>query len=199
MATQDVDAQLVVLAGAGDEAALTALYRTHAAAALQAARVVTGNDHDAEDARSDAFVRLLYALRAGRVPSDRFRPYLLTASRRAAIDVLRHSARVRPCQHLDVLDRPTDGDAPGERLVRAVDTELVKQAFHALPLRWQNALLLIDVDRRSLSDAGTILGLSSNGAAQLAVRARAGLRRLLVEPVTPPEQLGGAVRARVAR
>ena len=177
MASGDGDAQLVVRAAAGDDAALDALYRRHAAAALRAARAVSGNDADAEDARSDAFAGVLEALRHQRVPSDRFRPYLMAAARHAAIDAVRRSARTWPTDRQEELDRPVEGDDAEERLTRAVDIDLVRQAFRALPARWQTVLLLVEVDGRPLREAARALGLSNNGAAQLAVRARAGLRR----------------------
>lgn len=173
----DGDAQLVTRAAGGDDNALDALYRRHAAAALRAARAVSGNDADAEDARSDAFAGVFEALRRQRVLTDRFRPDLMSAARHTAIDVVRKSARTWSTDREEELDRPVDGDEGEERLIRAVDVQLVGQAFRGLPVRWQTVLLLIEVDGQPLSEAAQVLGLSNNGAAQLAVRARAGLGR----------------------
>lgn len=173
---RDTDAQLMARAASGDELAVAELYRRHAEAAMRAAVAVTGKGYDAEDAMSDAFVRILQAIGTRRLPADvRFRPYLLTASRHAAVDVVRQSARYRPCEQ-DELDGPTDGDQPGDRLIAETDAELLRRAFSVLPPRWQAVLVLLEVEGLTLKQAAVRLGLSPNGTAQLAVRARAGLR-----------------------
>lgn len=165
-------------AAAGDDVAVTELYRRYGPAALQAARGVSANAYDAEDAMSDAFVRVLEGLALHRLPVDlRFRPYLVTASRHAAVDVHRHSARCRPTEVQDELDRYADGEQPGDRLVAESDASLVIGAFRGLPPRWQTVLVLIEVERLAVKEAALVLGLTPNGTAQLAVRARAGLRR----------------------
>ena len=49
-------------------------------------------------------------------------------------------------------------------------------AFRSLPERWRSVLWLTYVERLDPDEVGTILGVSDNGLAQLALRARAGLR-----------------------
>ena len=178
MTGRDPDASLVARAAAGDDVAVTELYLRHGPAALNAAKGVSTNAYDAEDAMSDAFVRVLEGLALHRVPVDvRFRPYLVTASRHAAVDAIRHSARCRPTDVQDELDRRDDGEQPGDRLVVESDAGLVIRAFQRLPSRWQTVLVLIEVERLSVKEAAMVVGLSPNATAQLAVRARAGLRR----------------------
>lgn len=175
---RDIDADLVARAAAGDDRAVAELYQRHAGAGLRAARAVTRNGDDAEDALSDAFVAILQAFGARRLGADvAFRPYLLTASRHAAVDVVRRTTRCRPVGNVDELDRPAGGDLPGARLIDEVDTALVERVFRDLPPRWQTVLLLVEVHGLPVRQAAALLGLSANGTAQLAVRARAGLRR----------------------
>ena len=190
MTAQDTEAPLVARAADGDHMAVAELYRRHAGAALRAARAVTGNSHDAEDAMSEAFMRVLQALGTQRLAPDvRFRAYLLTSSRHAAVDVVRRSARCQPTELADQLDGPADGPQPGDRLVAEVDAELVGRVFRQLPPTWQMVLVLVDVDGMALKEAAVRLGLSPNGAAQLAVRARAGLRsRFLLASGVPDAQ-----------
>lgn len=176
MADRDLDAQLMARAAVGDDAAIAELYRRHARAALRAARAVTGNRPDAEDAMSVAFIRILQALGSRRFAPDlRFRPYLLTASRHAAVDVIRQRTRCRPADHGE-LERPAEGGEPDERLMIEADRALIERLFRRLPERWQSVLLVLDVEGGTLRQAASQLGLSPNAAAQLAVRARAGLR-----------------------
>jgi hypothetical protein len=58
----------------------------------------------------------------------------------------------------------------------SAETALVSQAFADLPERWRSVLWLTEVEGMAPREAAEVLGLSANGAAQLAVRARAGLR-----------------------
>ncbi len=176
------DASLVRAASASNEAALAELYRRHAAAAERVARSVAVNRDDAADAVAEAFTNVFRVL--PEAVSDgqelRFRPYLLTATRHAAIDVLRRTTRVQPVHDLDAEGEgpprwPTS-PGPAEEVVAREDLGLVAEAFAQLPERWRSALWLIEVERLSTRDAGSILGVEANNAAQLATRARSRLR-----------------------
>ena len=170
------DADLAHDAAAGGAAAFEELYRRHARAAWQAAFAVTGNADDAADAANEAYARVLQALPSGRLRDGaRFRPYVLAAARNAAIDALRRSGRACPTDKAEDLDRVV-GAGPSEQLVEAVDADLVARAFRRLPERWRKVLWLTEVEGLSGKEAALRLGLSPNGVAQLAVRARAGLR-----------------------
>ena len=86
------DNELAGRATCGDVGAFDELYRRHAEAAWRVARAVTTDPHDAADAVADAFVQIFQALPLGRLdPGVPFRPYLLAATRNAAIDALRRS------------------------------------------------------------------------------------------------------------
>jgi RNA polymerase sigma factor (sigma-70 family) len=169
------DGDLAVKAAQGDREAFEELYRRHARTAMRVAYRVTGNIHDASDAVSEAFARVMQALPQGRLDQpSRFRPYLMSATRHAAVDVLRRSGR----------QVPSDGDlepaqtfaGPPEKLIDAADSSMVALAFRDLPERWRSVLWLTEVEAIPAREAAPMLGLSPNGVAQLAVRARNGLR-----------------------
>ena len=82
--TTPSDTDLVRLARAGDETALTELYLRHRAAALRLARSY-GPRSDADDLVSGAFERVMAAIRRGGGPEPAFRPYLYVTSRRLAM------------------------------------------------------------------------------------------------------------------
>ena len=175
------DADLAHDAAAGGAAAFEELYRRHARAAWQAAFAVTGNADDAADAANEAYARVLQALPSGRLRDGaRFRPYVLAAARNAAIDSLRRSGRGRPTDNTEDLDRVV-GAGPPEQLVEAVDSDLVARALRRLPERWRTVLWLTEVEGLTGKEAALRLGLSPNGVAQLAVRARAGLRESFLQ------------------
>jgi len=179
-ATVDTDVDLTVRALAGEQGAFEELYRRHAPAAWRVARAVAGDADDAADAVSDAFTRVLAAVRAGRYsPEAPFRPYLLTATRNAAIDGLRRRGRTDTADVIDLTERRNaraGHDRIDDPVVEGIDRALVARAFQSLPDRWRAVLWLTEVEGIPPRDAAAMLGLSANGVAQLAVRARAGLR-----------------------
>lgn len=176
------DAELARAAADGDRLAFDDLYRRHAGAAWRVAYAVTGNRDDAADAVADAFTRMLTALTAGRlVDLDRVRPYLLATTRNAAVDVLRRNGRLQPLDELPNEQTGSLSAGPYDRLLDGVDASFVSQAFLSLPERWRSVLWLTEVEGMAPAEAATLLGVSANNAAQLAVRARAGLRQRFLQ------------------
>ena len=177
----DSDGDLTLRAARGDSVAFEELYRRHADAAWRVAYAVTGNPHDASDAVSEAFTRVFAALPAGRFPAEApFRPYLLTATRNAAIDGVRRAGRIQPSE-LDELQFGSAASTPADAAIGALDASLVATAFLSLPERWRSVLWLTEVEGLHPRDIADMLGVSPNGAAQLAVRARAGLREQFLQ------------------
>jgi RNA polymerase sigma factor (sigma-70 family) len=175
------DAELAVRAADGEREAFEELYRRHSRTAMRVAYRVTGNIHDASDAVSDAFARVMQALPAGRLDQPtRFRSYLLTATRHAAVDVLRRSGRAVPAESSE-LEPPQTACGPSEILIDLTDSAMVATAFSQLPDRWRSVLWLTEVEGIPAREAAGMLGVSANGVAQLAVRARAGLRERFLQ------------------
>ena len=177
------DAALATQATAGSLAAFEELYRRHAQAAWRVAQAVTRNPDDASDAVSEAFAKVLKAVSTGRLTeAERFRSYLLTATRNAALDVTRRTGRVRPTDEVRTLDRPAKGGATSsDAVVEGMDHTMVLTAFDSLPERWRSVLWLTEVEGIPAREAAGMLGVSANGVAQLAVRARAGLRERFLQ------------------
>jgi RNA polymerase sigma factor (sigma-70 family) len=170
------DAVLVDRVIAGFDDAFEELYRRHANASWRVAQAVTGNADDAADAVSEAFARVLVAVKSGRLDDgDAFKSYLMAATRNSALDGLRKTGKIQPASEDQIIDL-TDGATAADAHVGAVDAALVAQAFRNLPERWRSVLWLTEVEGIATKDAAAQLGMSPNGTAQLAVRARAGLR-----------------------
>jgi len=177
--TNETDASLVEAARAGSSAAFEELYRRHAHAAWRVAQAVAHNSHDAADAVSDAFTRVFAALPAGRLEeAGQFRGYLLATTRNAAIDAIRKSGRTRPTDTIADLATPTTST---DAVLTSEDSRIVAEAFRDLPERWRSVLWLTEVEGMPTREVGARLGLSPNGVAQLAVRARAGLRERFLQ------------------
>lgn len=176
------DCVLTSAAAAGDQAAFEELYRRHAPIAWRVASAVTANPSDTADAVSDAFTRVLAALGAGRLADGTlFRSYLIAATRNAAIDLHRRGRRVQATDRLDQLAGAATAPTPADGVVRGEDVSYVAEAFRSLPERWRSVLWLVEVERIPGREAARLLGLTPNGLAQLAFRARAGLRERFVQ------------------
>src|ERR1700726_1494645 len=87
------DADLITVSRTGDAAAHDTLYPRHPAGAHGPAKQLVRGQAEADDVVAETFAKILDLLRRGRGPDGAFRPYLLTAVRRAAYD--RHRAERR--------------------------------------------------------------------------------------------------------
>lgn len=176
------DAELVDGVVAGYDSAFAELYQRHSLAAWRLGQTVTGNADDAADAVAEAFARVLVAVRAGHLANgSSFRSYLLTATRNAALDNIRKTNRARPTEQENLAQVECTSPTPSEHLSSDEEAVLVAEAFRNLPERWRSVLWLTEVEGLPTKDAARRLGLSANGAAQLAVRARAGLRERFLQ------------------
>ncbi|WP_344262946.1 RNA polymerase sigma factor, partial [Actinomadura napierensis] len=166
------DADLAAAAGAGDERASDELYRRHHAAVLGYARGLVRDQHLAEDLASEAFARTLAALRQGGGPREACRPYLYTVVRNAAVDWARTDRRTV------VTDQVTEWAAgPPDELPDVDELDALVRAFRSLPERWQTVLWHTVIEDEPVQRVAEILGMEAGAVAQLAFRAREGLRQ----------------------
>lgn len=180
--TMLTDAVLVDRVVAGFEGDFDELYRRHASTAWRVAQAVTGNAHDAADAVAEAFARVFQAVQAGRLTdASAFRAYLMTATRNASLDTLRRGGKARPTADDDLDKLELDAATPAEAVEGTADKAMIADAFRNLPERWRSILWLTEVEGVATKDVAEQLGISANGAAQLAVRARAGLRERFLQ------------------
>ena len=185
------DPDLTERAAEGDAAAFEELYRRHSEASYRVARAVTGNNDDAADAVSEAFTKVFTSLpsRSGDGTATQFRPYVLAATRNAAIDILRRRGKSLPSEP-EKLDRADASRGPAGALLAGADSSMVIAALGRLPERWRTILWLTEVEGMAPREAAPVMGLSANAASQLAVRARAALREEFLQ-----EHLQGGVSA----
>lgn len=186
----DSDAELTARIRSGPpaaaEAALDELYRRHRDAVLAYARTCTRDSHTAEDLASEAFARVLQAIRGGSGPTEAWRPYLLTTVRHTAAAWARTARRTELAPDFDAWLSESSVALDGEeRALRREEADRAVRAFHRLPDRWQTALWHSAVEGESPKQIAPLLGLSASGTASLTARAREGLREAyLAEHVT---------------
>ena len=172
------DAELIAAFRAGDADAYARLYRRHAEPARRLARRLTGSAADADDLVAEAFATLLAALRGGRGPDTAFRAYLFTTVRNACFSRSRVERRVRPVEDITRLDPGVPWTDP---VLAELESTLAARAYTRLPERWRVVLWHTAVERGTPAGIADRLGLSANGAAALAYRAREGLRQAYLQ------------------
>ena len=174
------DLDLVEQARDGSQDAVVELWVRHFPAALAAARRTSRQPRDAEELASDAFSNMLAAFSSGGGPTGSVRAYLLTSVRNLAV------TRSRRASSSEVLSDDVAVFEDGTRALpdpmsRQTEISMMRQAFAALPRRWQVILWRTAVDHDRNIEIGHDLGISPNAVAALAKRARRGLRQAYLQ------------------
>ncbi|MFE2755675.1 sigma-70 family RNA polymerase sigma factor [Actinosynnema sp. NPDC059335] len=177
------DDELVDAVRAGRTAAYARLWLLHRDVALGVARRMVRGQADAEDVVSEAFARVLAQLRRGGGPDGPgFRAYLVTAVRNGVRDRARGETRVEPVADLELV-APARIVVPFDDrgVTGAVERALVVDALRRLPARWRTVLWHTEIDGRPPAEVARLFGMTPNGVAALAYRAREGLRRAYLQ------------------
>ena len=172
------DAELITAVRGGDTEAYAQLYRRHVASARQLARQLTRSATDLDDLVAEAFAKVLDTLRGGGGPDTAFRAYLLTTLRNTLYDRVRRDRRL---ELSDDMSRHDPGVPWVDTAVAGLESSLAARAFARLPERWQTVLWHTEVEQETPAQVAPLLGLTPNGVAALAYRAREGLRQAYLQ------------------
>jgi RNA polymerase sigma-70 factor (ECF subfamily) len=172
------DDALVAAVRAGSDAAFDAIVRRYEPALVAYARqVLGGRHHDAEECVQDAFIRALRSIRGGEAELA-LRPWLHAIVRNRCLDQLRRPNRTTDLEpHAAVLHDP--GPGPVSTIARRVELEQVVGGLGSLPERQRRALVMHELEDRSHSQIGRMLGVSSGASKALVHRARRGVAHAL--------------------
>ena len=170
------DAALVEATREGDQSAFGELWRRHYPSAVAAARATT-TKFDADDLAQESFVAILNAIKRGGGPTSGFRAYLLTAVRNTAAGWGRSSREFAD----DELDAHVDPDWDPAETEQELDRSLTATAFRSLPTRWQEVLWYTEIEQMKPAAIAPLLGMKPVAVAQLAFRAREGLREAWIQ------------------
>jgi RNA polymerase sigma factor (sigma-70 family) len=175
---EPTDAALIAATRGGDTAAFGQLWDRHVEAARRLARQLTGNPADTDDLVSEAFTKVLAALEAGRGPDQAFRAYLLASVRNLRYDKARRDRKLELYPDLSEHDPGVPFVDPA---VAGLERSLAARAFTSLPERWQLVLWHTEVEGETPAQVAPLLGLTANGVAALAYRARERLRQAYLQ------------------
>jgi RNA polymerase sigma factor (sigma-70 family) len=185
------DADLITASRASDATAYATLYQRHVAAAYGLARHLVRGRAESDDVVAEAFARVLGQLKRGGGPDAAFRPYLLTTVRRVAYDRLNAEGRLVISGEMEAFD---PGVPFTDTVLADLERNMVARAFVSLPERWRAVLWHTEIEGARPAEVASLLGLTANGVAALAYRAREGLRQAYLQM-----HLSGAVPAGCAR
>jgi DNA-directed RNA polymerase specialized sigma24 family protein len=190
------DAELLNAIRSGDPGAYDVLRGRHEAAAGRLAGLL-GTGAAADEIVSLAFAQVLDAISRGGGPTDAFRPYLLTAVRRAALAGEASAAAPVPT---DAHQLPDPGQPLIDPSVAQAAASPVVAAFESLPERWRAVLWHTQVERTAPAEVGALLGLTAADVAVLADRARDGLAQAVAhsQQAPGPADTGSDLRRAVA-
>ena len=151
----------------GDRAAFDALVHRHIGPAWRLASAVAGSAPVAEAAVAGAFTNAFRQLEGG--SAWMLTPFRALVVRAAIDDATAARAALPPASAPSAGARPRSHPLP--------DRDAMLTSFRALPGQWQAVLWLTIVEGGSTAEVGALLGVPSDVVAQLASRARAGLRQ----------------------
>lgn len=164
------DRRLTTAVRAGDQRALHDLYRLHRPAALTWARRFAHRRDDLDDVVSEAFTRVLEAMRSGGGPDIALGPYLISTIRNVSVNRARDLDRTHPVDDLE----PIMAMAPVP--VAAADS-LILRAFAELNEHRQLMFWLRNVEGLTPREAAKMIGLKASAATMLYQRAKTQLQQ----------------------
>jgi RNA polymerase sigma-70 factor (ECF subfamily) len=191
------EAELLLRAGRGDEAAFLLLYERHRTPVFRFACRMLGCATQAEDVTQECFLSILRRPEAFQAGRASLRTYLCAIARHLALKQLRKRG-----QETLVDDPPEEGprgtlgerDALGQ-VIEAEAAEAVRHAVAALPPLQREAVVLFEYQELSLADIATVCEVDVGTVKSRLHRARERLRRTLAPylsgrpaPVAPGER-----------
>ena len=181
MQSSDPDVRLMLAFRAGDESALSDLYRRWAGPLLRFLERMVRERSIAEELMQETFLRV-HGARDRYAPDARFSTWLYRIAFNLCVNrserQVPREARALAEGVADELHDPQVPD-PSTALERDDVVRAVRAAIAALPGRQRMALLLARYHEVPLAEIGTVLGIGEKAAKSLVHRAREGLRQEL--------------------
>jgi RNA polymerase sigma-70 factor (ECF subfamily) len=190
------EAELLLRAGRGDEAAFLLLYERHRTPVFRFACRVLGSAQQAEDVTQECFLSILRRPEAFRAERASLRTYLCAIARHLALKLLRKRGQETlvddPPEEAPGGAPPAGGRDPLSAAIAAEAAEAVRTAVEALPPLQREAVVLFEYQEMSLADVAAVCDTDVGTVKSRLHRARERLRRTLAPllqggaaPVTP--------------
>ncbi len=192
--TLSTESDLIRHAARGETEAVAELFRRHGQMAWRLAQAVAISREAAVAAVGNGYARSLRGAKHRQPDDGSFRPLLLSAVYRSAMDDARAHAGAAPSGPV-APTQATRGTKGARNKANRDDAVLTEAAFRSLPERWRAALWLSEVEALETDRVAPILGVSAAVATQLVTRGTRGLAGRFAQARRPvPEHLGAALR-----
>jgi RNA polymerase sigma-70 factor (ECF subfamily) len=177
------EAELLLKAGRGDEAAFLLLYERHRTPVFRFACRMLGSAPQAEDVTQECFLSILRRPEAFQAGRASLRTYLCAIARHLALKQLRKRGQETlvddPPEEASGAGVPGPGPDPLTRLIETEAAEAVRGAVLALPPLQREAVVLFEYQEMSLADVATVCDVDVGTVKSRLHRARERLRRTL--------------------
>lgn len=171
------DSDLLARVVAGDQAAFRALLARHVPRMVATARRLLGGDSEAEDVAQEAALRLWRNAARIEVGEPGLGGWLYRVTTNLALDRIRGRRSDGPAA-LEFMSVAPDQQ---RKLVERDLGSRVDKELQALPERQRTALVLCHFEGLSMSDAGSIMGISAEAIESLLARGRRSLKVALAD------------------
>jgi RNA polymerase sigma-70 factor, ECF subfamily len=180
------DATLVTAAKSGNARAVDELVLRHERRVFSVAQRITNNREDAEDVVQETFHKVFLHLGSFQEKS-RFSTWLTRIAMNEAFMLLRRRRGVfedLPGSTDDGVDSASETFVdqrpnPEESCLRSERTQLLTEAINRLGPRIRTAILLRDIEERSVEETAQILGTTSTAVKARLFQGRRKLRRII--------------------
>jgi RNA polymerase sigma-70 factor (ECF subfamily) len=195
------EAELLLKAARGDEAAFLLLYERHRTPVFRFACRMLGSATPAEDVTQECFLQVLRRPEAFRAERASLRTYLCAIARHLALKQLRRRGQETAMDDPpEEASRGTPGAPGGDALSTVIEEEAavaVRTAVEALPPLQREAVVLFEYQEMSLADIAAVCDVDVGTVKSRLHRARERLRRTLAPLLggaTPPDPGGRETR-----
>jgi RNA polymerase sigma factor (sigma-70 family) len=168
------DCQLLSQAKRGVDSAFEELFRRYWSMAVRIARTSLHDEDSAREAASEAFVRVIAAIKAGKGPDEHFGGYLVASVKNVAVRMAQRASRSE-------LHAGPEPSATRQHAPSAGPATLLEETFRQLRPQWREALWLTEVEGWTAQELAVRLGTTANSVAALCYRARSALRSAYFE------------------
>ena len=180
------DGDLIARSRDGSRDAFALLWTRHYVAASTCAKRTWTDPQDVDDVVSEAFARVLDAIKKGNGPTTQFRPYLYQVIRNLGAENFRHTHAVAS----DLDEIASEKLSPEDEIVSGADQSVILRAFYAMKPRERQILWSHEVEELPPRQIAEQMGLGSRHVSTLLDRARQSFKAKWLQANI--EDLGGA-------
>lgn len=180
----DADRAMLARLRLGDPGTFTQLYEEYFSALWTFAYGFLRSRSLAQETVQDVFLKL-WETRQELAVHTSIRGYLFGVVRHRALTVVRHESIVERAQNKEGLNTALvagiaePAESVGNQIERAEVKEVIQRAIRSLPERQRTAVVLRWHRQLNYDEVGAVLGISSQAARTLVLRAQGALRRML--------------------